>query len=96
MDDFLKLSPTERRLACIQVEEQMRLQAASVEKDFWVCWTLRELFTLPEIGSHLTFKGGTSLSKAWKLTLIWMMANASSSTTLGRSLQPRQAMCVRL
>jgi predicted nucleotidyltransferase component of viral defense system len=32
-----------------------------------VCWTLRELFGLPEDGPHLTFKGGTSLSKAWKL-----------------------------
>jgi hypothetical protein len=28
---------------------------------------LRELFTLPDIGTHLTFKGGTSLSKAWQL-----------------------------
>jgi hypothetical protein len=37
-----------------------------VEKDFWVCWILRALFTLPEIGAHLTFKGGTSLSKGWK------------------------------
>lgn len=45
----------------------MGLQAVSVEKDFWVCWTLRELFSLLGVGEHLTFKGGTSLSKAWKL-----------------------------
>ena len=45
----------------------MHLHAQSVEKDLWVCWTLRELFCLPGIGEHLTFKGGTSLSKAWKL-----------------------------
>ena len=45
----------------------MGLQAVSVEKDFWVCWTLRELFTIPGVGEHLTFKGGTSLSKACKL-----------------------------
>jgi hypothetical protein len=45
----------------------VRLQAVSVEKDFWVCWNLRELFSLPDIGSHLNFKGGTSLSKVWKL-----------------------------
>ncbi len=25
----------------------MGLQAVSVEKDFWVCWTLHELFILP-------------------------------------------------
>ncbi|MBU6170242.1 MAG: nucleotidyl transferase AbiEii/AbiGii toxin family protein [Verrucomicrobia bacterium] len=28
---------------------------------------MRELFTASGIGDHLTFKGGTSLSKAWKL-----------------------------
>jgi predicted nucleotidyltransferase component of viral defense system len=67
MDAFLALPAKERRLACLQVEDRMRLQAASVEKDYWVCWTLRELFALPAIGERLTFKGGTSLSKVWRL-----------------------------
>ncbi|HRJ73469.1 MAG TPA: nucleotidyl transferase AbiEii/AbiGii toxin family protein [Terrimicrobiaceae bacterium] len=67
MNTFLNLPPDERNSAFQQVEETMGLQAVSVEKDFWVCWTLRELFALPGIGEHLTFKGGTSLSKAWKL-----------------------------
>ena len=38
-----------------------------LEKDFWVCWTLKELFRLPTIGEHLIFKGGTSLSKVFKI-----------------------------
>ena len=67
MKTFLQLPPERRRLAFVQVDESMGLQSFSVEKDFWVCWTLRELFTLPGVGEHLTFKGGTSLSKAWKL-----------------------------
>lgn len=67
MNTFLQLPSERRRLAFQQVDAEMGLQAFSVEKDFWVCWTLRELFTLPGIGDHLTFKGGTSLSKAWKL-----------------------------
>ena len=67
MNTFLQLPAERRRLAFQQVDEAMGLQAFSVEKDFWVCWTLRELFTMPRIGEHLTFKGGTSLSKAWKL-----------------------------
>lgn len=67
MDGFLQLPAAERRLAFQQVESRMGLQAVSVEKDFWVCWTLRELFGLPGLGAHLTFKGGTSLSKAWGL-----------------------------
>ena len=67
MDGVVKMSAEERRLVCVQAEERLGLQAASIEKDFWVCWTLRELARLPELGEHLTFKGGTSLSKAWKL-----------------------------
>ena len=67
MDSVVKMAPEERRLAFIQAEERLGLQAASIEKDFWVCWTLRELARLPDLGGHLTFKGGTSLSKAWKL-----------------------------
>lgn len=37
-----------------------------IEKDFWVCWTLRRLFELSkEDAPTLIFKGGTSLSKAF-------------------------------
>jgi predicted nucleotidyltransferase component of viral defense system len=67
MKTFLELPAERRRLAFQQVDESMGLQAFSVEKDFWVCWILRELFTLRGVGEHLTFKGGTSLSKAWGL-----------------------------
>ena len=67
MNAFLELDFTDRQLSCKAVQTAMGLDAASVEKDLWVCWTLRELFSLPHIGEHLTFKGGTSLSKAWKL-----------------------------
>jgi len=61
------LVPEERRQICLVAAEQLGLNPGSVEKEFWVCWTLRELFSLPGIGEHLTFKGGTSLSKGWKL-----------------------------
>jgi Nucleotidyl transferase AbiEii toxin, Type IV TA system len=67
VNEFLQFSKDRRRLVFQQADQEMGLQAASVEKDFWVCWTLRELFAMPGIGEHLTFKGGTSLSKAWKL-----------------------------
>jgi hypothetical protein len=37
-----------------------------IEKDFWVCWTLKRLFGLPEnAAASLVFKGGTSLCKAF-------------------------------
>ncbi len=59
MNDFLQLPVQRRRLAFQQVDQTLGLQAFSVEKDFWACWTLRELFALPGIGGHLTFKGGS-------------------------------------
>ncbi len=67
MDAYLQLSPADQIAACNESGRRLSLQPASIEKDFWVCWTLRELFALPDIGQHLTFKGGTSLSKAWGL-----------------------------
>lgn len=38
----------------------------AVEKDWWVSRTLDIIFKM-DIAKHLVFKGGTSLSKAWKL-----------------------------
>ena len=45
----------------------MGLPPHVIEKDFWVCWTLRRLFSLESLKEHLLFKGGTSLSKAYRL-----------------------------
>ena len=67
MDDFLKLPAARRKLIIEQAQQLLGLAPGSIEKDFWVCLVLRELFTLPEWGQQLTFKGGSSLSKAWKL-----------------------------
>lgn len=47
--------------------ERIHILANMVEKDAWVCWTLRQLFSLPGAHEHFIFKGGTSLSKVWKV-----------------------------
>ena len=67
MDVFLAMPATERAGFYVEAEQRLGLPRGSIEKDLWVCWTLRELFRLPEWGAYLTFKGGTSLSKAWNL-----------------------------
>lgn len=67
MDDFIKLNPEERRIYFEGAATPRNMQAQIIEKDFWVCWTLKELFGLPQIGEHLIFKGGTSLSKVFKV-----------------------------
>lgn len=67
MVSFLELDAAERRELCEAAQTQLGLAASSIEKDWWVSFTLRELFALPGIGASLTFKGGTSLSKGWQL-----------------------------
>ena len=69
MNSFIQLSSNERNLYCRQAAERMEipLPAAVIEKDFWVCWTLNLLNEIPELKGNITFKGGTSLSKAWGL-----------------------------
>lgn len=38
-----------------------------IEKDFWVCWTLDQIFSNSILSPHVTFKGGTSLSKCYSI-----------------------------
>ena len=67
MDNFIMMSSDEQKLYFEQSQTKLALPPAVIEKDFWVCWTLWQLFGLSEWGKHLTFKGGTSLSKCWGL-----------------------------
>lgn len=66
MNSVLKLSAKERAQLFEATAQKLGIDAVMIEKDFWVCWTLRQLFSLPGIGDHLIFKGGTSLSKVWR------------------------------
>src|SRR5580692_11316390 len=38
-----------------------------IEKDFWVCWALDQIFGSSTLAPHVTFKGGTSLSKCYNI-----------------------------
>ena len=63
---FFELSPKDQREALEYVRAQTGRPAHLLEKDIWVVWALRTLFEAP-IGADLTFKGGTSLSKVYKV-----------------------------
>ncbi len=67
MDRFLKLSEQDRIDTFSKAEVDIGLSEDIIEKDFWVCWTLKELFSIDVIKDNLTFKGGTSLSKIYKV-----------------------------
>lgn len=67
MDRFFALNDEQRQAVCTETGDKLKLHEVAVEKDFWVCFILNKLFSLPEWGPRLTFKGGTSLSKGWGL-----------------------------
>ena len=64
MAEFFELSAEERLEALAQAADASGRPPHLLEKDVWVVWSLRHLFTAP-YAPHLVFKGGTSLSKAY-------------------------------
>ena len=68
MDIVARQAPEERRLLFEQTAAGMGVLATLVEKDFWVCFCLRLLFSLEgDAHPRLLFRGGTSLSKCYRL-----------------------------
>jgi hypothetical protein len=65
MDEFARRPADDRRAFIEEAANRRDLTPVIVEKDFWVCWTLRRLIRAPELKDQVTFKGGTSLSKAY-------------------------------
>jgi hypothetical protein len=66
-DKYLSLSSRERFELLDHASQERGLAPSILEKDYWVCKTLDALFSLPDLGEHLVFKGGTSLSKVYRL-----------------------------
>ncbi len=67
MHPFLYLPTREIDLMIRITADKLNLSRAIVEKDMWVCILLDYLFNEFEHGKFLAFKGGTSLSKVYKL-----------------------------
>ena len=66
MTELLRLTAEQRKLIFTNAGFQAGLLANVVEKDWWVTLVLKAVFRT-EYAPHLLFKGGTSLSKCWKL-----------------------------
>jgi len=66
MIQWLSVDDTTKRRAYTQSAERMGMSAFAAEKDWWVVQALRIVFEM-DVAKHLVFKGGTSLSKAWRL-----------------------------
>lgn len=65
-EPFLALNRDDQREVLEVAREKTDRPTHLLEKDVWVVWTLGALFDSP-LAADLTFKGGTSLSKAYKV-----------------------------
>lgn len=66
--EFLALGEQDRRDLIEAAASRLDTVPAYVEKDFWVCVVLDAIFNgLPDEHPRLLFKGGTSLSKVFRL-----------------------------
>ncbi len=63
---FADLSIKDRQEIIRRVQAENGLHLQIIEKDWWVTAVLRALFALP-YAEHISFKGGTNLSKCWHL-----------------------------
>jgi hypothetical protein len=67
MDKLARASAQERRDLFSDVAAKLGIRPTIIEKDFWVCLVLKILFAESPCKERLVFKGGTSLSKVFKL-----------------------------
>ncbi|MBR4232043.1 MAG: nucleotidyl transferase AbiEii/AbiGii toxin family protein [Oscillospiraceae bacterium] len=67
MYEIAKLPGEEREILFLNTASKMGMNAAIIEKDFWVCLTLDYLFHKNQWMKAFAFKGGTSLSKVYSL-----------------------------
>lgn len=63
MDKVIQLPAASRQELFEMAAAGRGLHPAIMEKDFWVCWVLRQLFASSTLRDHLVFIGGTCLSK---------------------------------
>jgi len=63
---YTDLSINDKQEVIDRVQAENGLNRQLIEKDWWVTAVLRALFALP-YSNHISFKGGTNLSKCWHL-----------------------------
>lgn len=66
MNKYINLQESQQIKYFESITLKYNLSAVAIEKDWWITTVLRALFTLP-YSKHLSFKGGTSLSKCYNL-----------------------------
>ena len=65
-NNYFELTTAQQRAILEQAAIKRGLPKQAIEKDLWVTAVIQMLFSLP-CADNLVFKGGTSLSKVWRL-----------------------------
>lgn len=81
--------------AIIYTADKLQILPIYIEKDYWVSYALKILFTHPKIKEDIIFKGGTSLAKCYNLIsrfsedidLVILRANDESDNQSKRKLK---------
>ena len=67
VDQVARFEPQDHSDLFRAAAEQRELTVGIIEKDFWICWVLRRIYTLTQPPAQIYFKGGTSLSKVFRV-----------------------------
>ena len=65
-EPWFSLSRDDQAEALEYASDRTKRPAHLLEKDIWVVWTLSAIYASP-LADKLTFKGGTSLSKVYRI-----------------------------
>ena len=65
--DFWEASDEDKITLFKRIKNEIGVSIKAAEKDWWVCHVIHSIFQL-RCAEALTFKGGTSLCKAWDIT----------------------------
>lgn len=66
MDSYFDIGADEQKAVLQFGSQTLGLTENIIEKDIWLCWVLEQLFAMPDAPA-MAFKGGTSLSKVFKV-----------------------------
>ena len=65
MNKIARMDPARRIELFSETANRLDIPEFLIEKDFWVCWVLKQLFSIEKFSGRLLFKGGTTLSKVF-------------------------------
>ena len=105
MKRIVEMSKEDKRFIFDTTALKMKIHPAIIEKDFWVCYILDFLFNYSKYKDYFTFKGGTSLSKAYNvisrmsedidLILDWQLLGATVNEPLEERSKPNKKFIMR-